>query len=76
MSTTPIPLPGGSAPPAIITPAAPPVAADMTFAPPDTGVDWRRILSAVLRFKWLILAGTIVGTGAGVAATTVLKPEY
>src|SRR5256885_13393734 len=46
------------------------------FAPPDTGVDWRRVLSAVARFKWLIAVVTIVGTVGGVAATRFIKPQY
>src|SRR5256885_2727285 len=46
------------------------------FAPPDTGVDWRRVLSAVGRFKWMIAVVTIVGTVGGVAATRFIKPQY
>jgi len=79
MSTSPLHLPGAvspPSPPAIVSHAAPPVGADLAFAQPDTGVDWRRVLQAVARFKWLIIAGTILGTAAGVAATTVLKPQY
>jgi len=40
------------------------------------GLDWRRVLSAVLRFKWMILLVTLLGTAAGVGATRVLKPDY
>src|SRR2546425_9246184 len=43
---------------------------------PEGGIDWRRALSAVLRFKWLILLVTLLGTAAGVGATRVLKPTY
>jgi len=43
---------------------------------PEGGIDWRRALSAVLRFKWLILLVTLLGTAAGVGATRVLKPDY
>src|SRR5437764_9358146 len=42
----------------------------------ESGVDWRRILSALLRFKWLIAPTTLVGTLAGVGATRFLKPQY
>src|SRR2546421_5051448 len=42
----------------------------------ESGVDWRRILSALLRFKWLIATTTLVGTIAGVGATRFLKPQY
>src|SRR5690349_24753762 len=79
MSTSPLHLPGAvspPSPPAIVSHAAPPVGADLAFAQPDTGVDWRRVLQAVARFKWLIIAGTILGTAAGLAATTFRKPQY
>ena len=42
----------------------------------ESGVDWRRVLSAVLRFKWLIATFTLVGTIAGVGATRFIKPVY
>src|SRR5256886_1631841 len=42
----------------------------------ESGVDWRRILSALLRFNWLIATTTLVGTIAGVGATRFLKPQY
>src|SRR5207247_1780327 len=42
----------------------------------ESGVDWRRILSALLRFKGLIATTTLVGTIAGVGATRFLKPQY
>src|SRR5947208_6517294 len=42
----------------------------------ESGVDWRRILSALLRFKWLIATTTLVGTVAGVGATRFIKPLY
>lgn len=35
-----------------------------------------RILSALRRYRWLILAVTILGVSAGYAATRLLKPEY
>ena len=80
MSTSPLPLHGGSTVPTVATPAAPPVGADMGFGPafaqPETGVDWRRVLSAVARFKWLIAVVTILGTVGGLAATRFIKPQY
>ena len=81
MSTGPIPLHAGSSLPAVAPPpAAPTMGADMGFGQgfgqPETGVDWRRVLSAVGRFKWLIAAVTIVGTVGGLAATRFIKPEY
>lgn len=80
MSTSPLPLHAGSSLPAVAPPAAPPMGADMGFgqgyAQPETGVDWRRVLSAVARFKWLIAVVTIVGTVGGLAATRFIKPQY
>src|SRR2546426_3486519 len=49
---------------------------EFDLAGSDSGLDWRRILSALLRFKWLIAGLTLVGTVAGVGATRFLKPEY
>jgi len=80
MSTNPLPLHAGSSLPAVAPPAAPPMGADMGFGQgfghPETGVDWRRVLSAVLRFKWLIAVVTILGTIGGLAATRFIKPQY
>jgi len=42
----------------------------------ESELDWRRALSAVLRFKWPILLVTLLGTAAGVAATRVVRPIY
>src|ERR1051325_7785202 len=80
MSTSPLPLHAGSSLPAVAPAAAPPMGADMGFgqgfAQPETGVDWRRVLSAVARFKWLITVVTVVGTVGGLAATRFIKPQY
>src|SRR2546428_1185851 len=43
---------------------------------PEGDFAGRRALSAVLRFKWLILLVPLLGTAAGVGATRVLKPDY
>ncbi len=42
----------------------------------DAGLDWRRVLGAVTRFRWLILAVTALAAGLGVVATRVVKPQY
>jgi capsular exopolysaccharide synthesis family protein len=42
----------------------------------DGGLDWRRIASAVWQFKWVVFLATVLGVGAGVAATRVLRPVY
>jgi len=80
MSTSPLPLHAGSTVPAVAPTAPLPTGADMGFGQgfgqPETSVDWRRVLSAVARFKWLIAVVTIVGTVGGLAATRFIKPQY
>jgi len=44
--------------------------------PPEPGIPWGRYISALRRYKWLMLAIVILGTSAGVGATRFLKPEY
>ena len=46
--------------------------------PPEEegGMDWRRIASALLRFKWVVLLMVALGLGAAVAATRMLHPVY
>ncbi len=69
-------------PPTHMAPAAPqlPVeAADFAPMVADEGTDgfqWQRYISALRRYKWLILLITVLGTGGGVVATRFLKPEY
>ena len=49
----------------------------MPAAPEDeSGPDWRRIWSALLRFKWVVLLMVLVGLGGAFAATRVLRPIY
>jgi tyrosine-protein kinase Etk/Wzc len=43
---------------------------------PETGIDWPRVLGAVVRFKWLILSVTLLGAAVGVVLTQFLKPAY
>ncbi|HEY0663363.1 MAG TPA: Wzz/FepE/Etk N-terminal domain-containing protein, partial [Thiobacillaceae bacterium] len=55
-----------------------------TFADPDYADDeagggsggLKRILAAVLYYKWLVLAVVLVGMAAGVAASRYVEPEY
>ncbi len=42
----------------------------------EAPVNWSRYLAAVRRFKWLILLGTIVGTGLGFGLSRLIAPEY
>ncbi|HEX6938536.1 MAG TPA: GNVR domain-containing protein [Longimicrobiales bacterium] len=40
------------------------------------GTDWRRYLSAVYRYKWLVLAFAVAGGVAGAALTRFVAPQY
>ncbi len=42
----------------------------------EGGLDIGRIVSAILRYKWLVLGIGIVGTAASVFATRFIKPTY
>ena len=42
----------------------------------EEGVQWGRYLSALNRYKWLILVVTALGTALGVVATRFIKPLY
>jgi polysaccharide biosynthesis transport protein len=42
----------------------------------EGGLNARRILAAVLRYKWLILVVVVLGTGAGVFLAQRVQPEY
>jgi len=42
----------------------------------EQGLDLRRYVAAALRYKWLVLALVVVGTGAGIFATRLVKPTY
>lgn len=42
----------------------------------ESGLDWRRYLAVLWRFKWFILLIAVLGSGAGVFATRMIKPEY
>src|SRR5438132_13763121 len=70
-----------SLPASLVPPQVAPALPQRGVAPFDgdraeSGVDWRRVLSALLRFKWLIATFTLVGTVAGVGATRFIKPVY
>lgn len=47
------------------------------FPPPvGGGADWRRYLIAARRYKWVVVAGALLGGGAGFAAGRYLGSEY
>ncbi len=69
----PLPAPlrrGAAAPPPALSLAEP------EFADAEGGLDWHRVLGAILRFKWLILAITLLGGAVGMVATRFVKPQY
>lgn len=45
-------------------------------AVPPGATDWRRHASALVRYRWLIVAVTLAGTAGGFGATRVLDPLY
>ncbi len=42
----------------------------------ESGPDWRRVWSALLRFKWVVLLMVLVGVSGAFAATRVMRPVY
>jgi len=47
-----------------------------TLPETEAGPDWRRIASALLRFKWVVILMLVLGLTAAFAATRVLRPVY
>src|SRR5207249_5440268 len=54
MTLSHLPLPPSSPPPVMVPPSPRSLSTEWSGAEAEGGVDWRRVLSAVLRFKWLI----------------------
>src|SRR2546429_78584 len=74
MNPRPLPAIRPESSPSYLRRASPP---PMPAAPEDeSGPDWRRIWSALLRFKWVVLLMVLVGLGGAFAATRVLRPIY
>lgn len=46
------------------------------FEQPDAGVDLRRYLLAVVRYKWLLVAALIVGSAGAALAWKLVQPTY
>ncbi len=44
--------------------------------PREDGVNWGRYISALRRYRWLMLAIVLAGTGAGVVATRLIPLEF
>jgi polysaccharide biosynthesis transport protein len=69
--------PSGGTTPVVADPVGYPGASYLPEPEPEeAGVQWGRYLSALNRYKWLILTVTAVGTAIGVLATRFIAPEY
>lgn len=62
-------------PTSVSTPPGWPVMAG-TGAEEERGIPWSRYLSALRRYKWMILLIVAAGTAAGIGATRFMAPEY
>jgi capsular exopolysaccharide synthesis family protein len=77
MSIGRLPLPSSDAPAPAVIPLSPTaLSTGFGVAEPEAGVDWRRVMSAVLRYKWLICGVTLLGTVAGFGAGRFFKPQF
>ena len=74
MNSRPLPAIRPESSPPYLRRASPP---PMTAIPEEeSGPDWRRIWSALLRFKWVVLLMVVLGLGGAFAATRVMRPVY
>jgi uncharacterized protein involved in exopolysaccharide biosynthesis len=55
---------------------APPMGGPPMQQPGNQGFQWQRSVSALLRYKWLVLAMTVAGLGLGIAGSRFIQPEY
>lgn len=64
--------------PGAVQPYAPHARHDLSAAPPADvpGIAWRRYLTAIIRYKWLVLAVTAVAALAGAALGRFVPPQY
>ena len=60
----------------MVPPSPAPLTTEWGGAEANGGIDWRRVMSAVLRFKWLIGGVTCLGTVAGFGAARFIKPQF
>jgi len=62
--------------PEALPPISPRARAPALGATEEQGTDWRRLMSALWYFKWVVILSSILGTAAGIAAVRTLKPTY
>lgn len=46
------------------------------YAPQEEGLDWRRYIAALLRYKWLVIVLVLTGAGAGTLVALGMTPMY
>src|ERR1051325_6359935 len=73
MTSRPLPARRDSTPTLVRREPAP---ATPAYVDGQSGPDWRRIGSALLRFKWIVALMVLLGLGAAFAATRVMRPVY
>lgn len=75
MNPRPLPAIRPESAPPVLRRASPP---QMPAAIPEeeSGPDWRRVRSALLRFKWVVLLMVLVGLSGAFVATRVMRPVY
>src|SRR6266704_5850687 len=74
MNSRPLPAIRPESSPPFLRRASPPQMA--AIPEEDSGPDWRRIWSALLRFKWVVVLMVVLGLGGAFAATRVMRPVY
>ena len=74
MTSRPLPAIRSDASPTLLRRDSTPLT--KAYADDQQGPDWRRIGSALLRFKWVVLLMVLLGLGAAFAATRVMRPVY
>src|ERR1700704_6434408 len=74
MNSRPLPAIRGQSAPAALRRAIP--AQTSSLPDEESGTDWRRIVSALSRFKWVVALMVALGLGAAFGATRVLRPVY
>ncbi len=60
----------------VVTSASSAPSATPLGAAGEPGVPWARYLSAIWRYKWLVVLATLIGAAAGVAAGRRIRPTY
>ena len=76
MNSKSLPAIRGETLPTVMQRGTAPPSSNGTSPDEERGPDWRRIGSALLRFKWIVVLMTALGLGAAVAATRMLRPIY